>query len=199
MSARRGLHCLAALASAVVVAGCATTVSGHGSIAAGVQAPITSDSTDEPTEAPTATSTSDSTADSTSGSGGNNPATSDSKVCSLFTKSELEKLFGAPVTVKSDVDDRSCDFETASNGSVMVNIYDYLNLKEESAREPGGKAITVAGRPAYQGKREIMVARSSDPAAGGLIIASNLFFDNEAKGNTIALALLNKIVPKFPK
>jgi hypothetical protein len=192
MSARRGLLCLAALASAVVVAGCATTVAGNGSLAADVQAPTTDDATDTPTGSASETTT-------PPDSGGNDPKATGNKVCSLFTAEELRNLFGEPVTAKGDGGDRGCDFETAGNGGVMVNIYDYLNMKEESARDKGGKSLTVAGKPAYQGRREIMVARTSDPAAPGLIIASNLFFDDEAKGNRISLQLLEKIVPKFPK
>lgn len=202
MSTRRRLGPLAALAAAVLVSGCAATVSGHGALAAGVRTPTghppgaadhgsgsPAPTTARPSGSPAATDGAE--------AGGDDASTGPGKVCSLFRSDELTTLFGEAVTAKPDGDDRSCSFQTQQHGGVLVNVYDFLNLTEEASHDPGGYRITVAGHPAYQGKREILVARSSNPSAAGLIVASNLFVDNEARGNQIAGALLNRIVPKF--
>ena len=198
MSAPRALCCLAALMAVVTLGGCAATVSGHGSLAAGVPTPAASHGAEPtgssgPSGTPGSSGTPRPTAGPTSTSSGGG------KICPLFSAAELKKLFGEPVTTSIEADDLSCVFKTAGHGGVVVSVYDFLNLKEESARDPGGQTIRIAGHPAYQGKREILVARSSDPTAAGVIIAGNLFFDDEARGNTIAKKMLEKIVPKFGK
>lgn len=207
MSARRGRRCLAALvstAAVVVAAGCSATVSGHGSLAAGVRTPG-GDLPGGP---------GDDQADRRGGGPGDRPSGSPSptpsqvpdrgddgggKICPLFSTKDLATIFGQPVTTSDKGDDSSCEFQTAHSGGVLVNVYDFLNMRQEAARDPGGTSLSVAGRPAYQGKRELLVARSSSSSAAGLIIASNLFFDDEARGNQIAKKLLEKIVPKFTK
>ncbi|HEX5494651.1 MAG TPA: DUF3558 family protein [Mycobacteriales bacterium] len=201
MPGGRRLCCLAALVSTVLVGGCAATVSGHASIAAGVPTPgpdravgpsgVPSGSPG-PSGKPTPGHGGGPTTGHASGSGAG-------QICTLFSASELNKLFGGPVRTADNGNDRSCAFQTASSGGVMVNVYDFLNMKQEAARDPGGKPLTIAGHPAYQGKREILVARTSTPSASGLIVASNLFVDDEARGNQIAARLLEKIVPKFAK
>lgn len=196
MSARRGLFCLAVLVVTAAAGGCATTVTGHGSLAANVRAP-SADHSGAPSPAPSSGPKPTSRPTSTAG-GGDHAGTG--KICPLFSAAELTKLFGEPVKTSADKgDDRSCNFQTAHKGGVLVNVYDFLNMKEEAARDPGGKKLTIAGHPAYQGKREILVARSSSSSTPGLIVASNLFFDDEAKGNQIAEKLLEKVVPKFAK
>lgn len=196
MTGGRALCCLAALLSVIILGGCTATVAGHGALAAGVPTPAT-DHGAEPGGGPTGSSRPTTTGGP---SGPTRPSGGDSgggKVCPLFGADELTRLFGEPVTTEAQDDGQTCVFRTAERGGVAVTVYDYLNLRDESARDPGGQTIRIANHPAYQGKREVLVARSSDPTAAGLVIAGNLFFDDEARGNTVARKLLEKVVPRF--
>ncbi|HEY9392351.1 MAG TPA: hypothetical protein VIR27_21570 [Mycobacteriales bacterium] len=195
MTGGRALCCLAALLSVIALGGCTATVAGHGALAAGVPTPAANHGA-EPGGDPTG-----STRPTQGPSGGpaqpRGSGNGGGKVCPLFGAAELTRLFGEPVTADAQDDGQTCVFRTAERGGVVVTVYDYLNLRDESARDPGGKTIRIADHPAYQGKREVLVARSSDPTAAGLVIAGNLFFDDEARGNTVARKLLEKVVPRF--
>ncbi|HVQ91690.1 MAG TPA: hypothetical protein VMU51_11695 [Mycobacteriales bacterium] len=193
MVARRVLAFLAALFAAALVAGCAKTVSGQGSFAEGQGGTTTSptSSDDSPSESPSESSSESESPSESSSSGGDDT----NEVCSALDKSEVEKQLGSSVTLKQS-QSTGCQI-TASNGkSLIVAVFDFLTLSEYKKGQ--FKNLQVGGHPAIKTDSNIIyVARSSDPAAEGLLAA--YFSGLGTGGDSIASSLLAQLLKKYAK
>ncbi|MEN3357181.1 MAG: hypothetical protein V7637_1163 [Mycobacteriales bacterium] len=192
MVARRVLAFIAALSAAALVAGCAKTVVGQGAFAEGQGGTSTSPaSSDDPSDGPSdSPSASDSASSSDSSSGDDTNA-----VCAALDKGEIERLLGSSVTLKQS-QSTGCQI-TASNGkSLIVAVFDFLSLSEYKKGQ--FQNLQVGGHPGIKTDSNIIyVARSSDPAAEGLLAA--YFAGLGAGGDSVASSLLAQLLKKYAK
>jgi len=189
MVARRVLAALAALLAAGVVAGCAKTVSGRGTLA---------EDAGQPTGRPTATS---SPSKSPSGSPSASPDASQSsddgtnQVCKALDKAAVEKAFGGSVSFK-DSQQTGCQVIADSGDSMIVAVFDYLTLAEY--KHGSFKDVTVGGHPGLRTDSNIIyVARSQNPSDEGLLAA--YFSGLGSNGVQIATAMLEQLLRKYAK
>ena len=188
MVARRALATLAVLLAAVVVTGCAKTISGRGSLAEGAALPsggppaIGSPSpSGSPNESPSGSPS--------SGGGDLN------EVCQALDRGAVETAFGTSVTLK-DSQQTGCQI-TADNGdSMIVAVFDFLTLAEY--KHGSFKNLTVGGHPALRTDANIIyVARSEAPSDEGLLAA--YFSGLGSDGERIATSMLELLLKKYAK
>jgi hypothetical protein len=198
MVARRVLAFLAALFTAALVAGCAKTVTGRASFAEGAAGPgpsatssdsPTSSSSDSPSDSP---SESPSESDSSSGSSSGDDT---SAVCAALDKAEVERLIGSSVTLKQS-QSTGCQVSASNGKSLIVAVFDFLTLSEYKKGQ--FRDLRVGGHPGIRTDSNIIyVARSSDPAAEGLLAA--YYSGLGDGGDSIAAALLAQLLKKYAK
>jgi hypothetical protein len=198
MVARRTLAFLVALLAAAFVAGCAQTVTGHASFAqsggegpTGSTSPSSSD--DSPSDSPSPSpSESESSSSSSSGSGSGDDTNA---VCAALDKAEIERLLGGSVTLKQS-QSTGCQISASNGKSLIVAVFDFLTLSEY--KKGSYKNLKVSGHPGIRTDSNIIyVARSTDPAAEGLLAA--YFSGLSGNGDSVASSLLAQLLKKYSK
>jgi predicted small secreted protein len=193
MVARRALAALAALLAAGIVAGCANTISGRGTLA---------EDAGQPTGVPTAASSpSESPSGSRSASASGSPNASQSsddgtnEVCQALDKTAVEKAFGTSVSFK-DSQQTGCQIIAASGDSMIVAVFDFLTLAEY--RHGSFKDLTLGGHPGLRTDSNIIyVARSQNPSDEGLLAA--YFSGLSSNGEQIATSMLELLLEKYTR
>jgi hypothetical protein len=182
-----------ALLVGAAVAGCAKTITGHGTPAQAAGS-----------GAPTSGAPSPGTGTGLPGiplptGGGQNP---DPEIpdspCDVLDKNKLHQQFGEDADIDRSLD--KCQVTSHDGDFVSFNVYSALTLNFEKADEPGGKSTTIAGLPAYitQKDKYIIVSRSPNPDNRGILTCFVGFSSrSQLTGLQIATQLLNDIMPHY--
>jgi predicted small secreted protein len=210
---KRAIWVVVGLATAAVLAGCASTKEGAGTFAGGPVAPTTASSSDIPTQPPTPTDspststepsvapTTDeptSTYDPSNRTHGNVGIEDDGAICSLISAADLKQIFGETPHLFPDSTGPSCTYKNANGDQIIIGEY-YNLVPSEQAKEDyekeSNKPTTIAGHPAIiGGSGDIYVAETKDINAQGTLEA--LITDPDVT-TKISEKLLEKIVPIY--
>lgn len=190
----RSAGAVVAVAAVGLLAGCAKTVSGHGTLAeAGGPTPtVTACGT-----CATPTGGSLPNLPLPTGQGNPNPEIPDSP-CDVLDKAKIKQQFGEDAIIERKLD--SCKITSHEGDFLSFNTYASLTLTFERNTEPGGRNLTVAGLPAYSVQKDhyLIISRSKNPDDRGIVTCYIGFaYSGQLTGLQIANQLLEQIMPHY--
>jgi hypothetical protein len=212
---KRAIWVVVGLASAAVLAGCASSKEGTGTFAGGPVAPTTAPSSATPTQTPTqmptdapsssaepsvapTTTEPTSTYDPSNRTHGNVGIEDDGAICSLISAADLQKIFGEKPHLFPDSTGPSCTYKNANGDQIIIGEY-YNLVPSEQAKEDfekeGNKPTTIAGHPAIiGGSGDLYVAETNDINAEGTLEA---LITNPDVTTKISEQLMEKLLPIY--
>jgi Protein of unknown function (DUF3558) len=182
-----------AAAAGVLLAGCATTVAGHGQLAA------TGGATTSPGGSPGATRSGPGLPSLPLPPGGHvdpDPEIPDSP-CDVLKESELKSQFGQDADIDRQLD--SCKITSADGTFLSFNAYASLTLTSEKNTKEG-RPLTIGGQPAYieQNDHYIVVGRSKNPDDPGILTCYVGFSGgSQLTGIQLATRLFEQLLPHY--
>jgi hypothetical protein len=224
---KRAILAVAGLASAALLAGCATSKEGAGTFAGAVVGPPSSSAPTQPTptglpsdDSPSPTATTPpiessevpteppaTTEDPSTRRSGNVDLEDDGAICELISDADLQKIFGQKPRLFPDSGGPSCTYKNADGDQIILGEYYNLvpseQIAEDKKYKTGARVIktTIGGRPAQ------ILMENSDYGTGYIYVAETKNFaaegvvealvNNDPKLQRIAKALLAKVVPKY--
>lgn len=212
---KRAIWVVVGLATAAVLAGCASTKEGTGTFAGGPVAPTTAPSSGTPSQVPTQTPTEGpsssaepsvepttdeptSTYDPTNRTHGNVGIEDDGAICQLISAADLKQIFGETPHLFPDSIGPSCTYKNANGDQIIIGEY-YNLIPSEQAKDDfekeGNKPSTIGGHPAIiGGSGDIYLAETKDIDAEGTLEA---LITNPDVTSKIAEKLLAKVLPIY--